>query len=412
MPDFTQLRRVCKESTSLSSIVIDDFLMYYVAQREGLQREMDQRLERFQRVTKGLQQSWINLIKAQYICHRIFKKGGFIKKYLNHAAIKALTPKERSYLEQQLVVPWKYSYSHILANPETDFYEMEDAFSGETYLLYSPSVSKILSEGSVSLWFNLIAFNGFCWQSFGPVLSFRGFGPDDIFFFATEVNPLIETAEDLMMDVERNPIPYMMLLSGSHYPFTIHGEDQILQLVAEHNLKSFDSTDLKKNFTIEYTQGVYRLKISACNDSPHFSTAFYEEDRKILLLTSLTDRGFKSLVDLLNKYGFGLPTEPDIRVQLSMLTSIKHILGKELQLNPYEQMFERKSSPKERDTMNRINQFLSLALPFINAGQEPDVHALAKETGVDEETAREILSHSLDRIKNLQNKADNQGTNC
>ncbi len=406
MPNFTQLRVVCKESTSLSTIVVDDFLMYYVAQREGLEREMDQRLARFRKVIKGFQQSWINLIKAQYVCHRIFKKDGFIKKYSTHAAVKTLTTEERNYIEQQSVVPWRYSYSVITANPETDFYEMEDVFSGETYLLYSPSVSQILSEGAVSLWFNLIAFNGSCWQSFGPVISFQGLEPDDIFFFATELNPQIETEEDLMTDVEKNPIPYLMLISGSRYPVTIHGEDEILQLVAEYHLESFDSSGLKKDFTVEYAQGVYRIRLGAWGDPPHFAAAYFAEDRKILLLTSLTDRGFQSLVYQLNKNGLLLPTEPDIRVHLSMLINIKHILGKELRLNPYEDLFVSKSTPVEHTAMDNLNRLLSLALPFINAGQEPDVPALAKEAGVDEETAREVLSHTIGRIKTLQNKAD------
>jgi hypothetical protein len=294
----------------------------------------------------------------------------------------------------------------ITANPETDFYEMEDVFSGETYLLYSSSVSQILSEGPVSLWFNLIASNGSCWQTFGPVISFQGFEPDDIFFFATELNPQIETEEDLMSDVEKNPIPYLMLISGSRYPFTIHGKDEIIQLVAEHHLESFDSSGLKKYFTVEYAQGVYRIRFGTWGDPPHIAAAYYEEDRKILLLTSLTNRGFQSLVDQLNKHGLELPTGPDIRVHLSMLISIKNVLGKQLRLNPYEDLFEIKSSPEEQDTMDKLNRLLSLALPFINAGQEPDVRALAKEAGVDEETARELLSHSIERIKTLQNRAD------
>jgi hypothetical protein len=76
------LLAVCKEVNTLSAVVVDDFLMYYVAQREGLEREMDQRHLRFRHVTKGFQQSWINLIMAQYVCHRIFKKMASLKNIL------------------------------------------------------------------------------------------------------------------------------------------------------------------------------------------------------------------------------------------------------------------------------------------------------------------------------------------
>ena len=156
---------------------------------ENLPKEMDRQFAPFRMVTKTFQSGWIEMIKAQYIGHRVFKKDGLIKRYLNHAAVKALTPTEQDYLKRQSEFPWRYSYSVISANPAPDFYEMEDVFSWEPYLLYSPSISKTLLEGPVSLWFNLIGFNGACWQTFGPVISFRGFEPDDIFFYGTEINP-------------------------------------------------------------------------------------------------------------------------------------------------------------------------------------------------------------------------------
>ncbi len=148
MENFNELRKVCKETSAISGKVIDEFLLYYSAQREGLDKEMDQRLLRFRHVTKEFEKSWINLIKAQYIGHRIFRKNGFIKKYLQHAAIKELPAEQRIFLERQAAIPWRYSFSMITGNPETDFYEMEDAFTGESYLVYSPSISQILSKGA------------------------------------------------------------------------------------------------------------------------------------------------------------------------------------------------------------------------------------------------------------------------
>ena len=406
MHNYDSLRAVCNESNALSRTVIDEFLMYYVAQRESLPKELDRQFAPFRLVTKTFQPGWVEMIKAQYIAHRIFKKDGLIKRYLNHAAVKALTPAEQDYLRRQSEFPWRYSYSVITANPAPDFYEMEDVFSWEPYLLYSPSISKTLSEGPVSLWFNLIGFNGACWQTFGPVISFRGFEPDDIFFFGTEINPKIATEEDLIADVERNPIPYTMLISGSQYPSIMNGKDQILQLTAEHQIESFDTNGLRTEFTIEYSQGIYRLKFGSWAEPPHFAAAYYVEEDHRLLLTSLTNRGFQALVARLNKHGLALWTEPDIRVNLSMLTCIKTILGKDLQLNPYEKYFTVKPNPSEQDSLNKLNRLLSLALPFINSGQEPDVEALANKAGVDEETARELLTNSIKKMKILQKKGD------
>jgi hypothetical protein len=134
--------------------------------------------------------------------------------------------------------------------------------------------------------------------------------------------------------------------------------------------------------------------------------AYYVEEDHRLFLTSLTDRGFQALAARLNKHGLKLWTEPDVRVNLSMLTCIKTILGEDLQLNPYEEYFTIKPDLAEQDTLNRLNHFLSLALPFINSGLEPDIQALANEARIDIETARKLFSNSIKRIKTLQKKED------
>lgn len=176
MTNFDELRTLCKETSDITGKVVDEFLLFYSARREDLDKEMDQRLRRFRHVTKQFKKSWINLMKAQYIAHRIFRKNGFITKYLKYAAIKALPPEQLSFLEQQSAIPWRYSFSMIKDNPAADFYEMEDAFTGESYLIFSPSISRILLKERVSFWFNLVGFNGACWQSYCPVTGFSAWG--------------------------------------------------------------------------------------------------------------------------------------------------------------------------------------------------------------------------------------------
>jgi hypothetical protein len=200
-----------------------------------------------------------------------------------------------------------------------------------------------------------------------------------------------------------------MLISASTYPLTVHGKDEIVHLAAEHPLEVFDSSSLKPDFKLEYAKTVYRITIPKWDDPPHFAAAYYSEEKKSLLLTALTDRGFVALVKLMNKHGFKLSTEPDIRVHLPMLIAIKNIFGKDLKLNPYEKLFEHRSTPAEYDKMAKLNHLLSLALPFINSGKEPDVEALAKEAGLDIKAARAILKKSISRIKTLKNRIDKKG---
>jgi hypothetical protein len=61
MTNVTRLLKTCKAFNTLSALVVDDWLMYFVAMKEGLDRDMDQRLARFRPVTKEFEKSWINL---------------------------------------------------------------------------------------------------------------------------------------------------------------------------------------------------------------------------------------------------------------------------------------------------------------------------------------------------------------
>ena len=92
-----------------------------------------------------------------------------------------------------------------------------------------------------------------------------------------------------------------------------------------------------------------------------------------------------------------------------MLTAVKDILRKDLHQNPYEELFERKSTPREQEMTKKLNRLLSLALPLINAGKEPDIEALAKEAGVDTGTTPDLLARTMGRMDKLRKQADKQG---
>ncbi len=408
MTDFKELHTICQENSEMCRSLVEEFLVFYAARNENLDREMDERLSRYRHITREFKDGWINLLKMQYIVHRIFKKDGLINKYLNHSALKNLDTQERGYLEHQAKHPWKFSFSVINGHPAENFYSMEDEFTGDTFLLYSPGVTKILKEQYVTLWFNLIGYNGACWQSFGPIGAYQSFQPDDIFFFATELKPYkwMESGEDIMADVEENPVPYMMLLSGAAYPLSFHKEDQIVQVIAEYDYDSFDTGGLDRHFKVEYAEGVYRIMLKRWGGHPHFSTVYYNEKSKVLSLSSLTDRGFNALVRRLNEHGYNLSYEPDIRVNMSMLTTAKKILRKDIRLNEYESLFTAEPSAEDKIFISRLNRMMKMALQDINAGREPDIETMAEKAGVDVETAREILGQVMKKANDLKKPPD------
>lgn len=400
MTDYNSLKSYCQQMTKTGASVLDNFLLHYAAKREKLEREMASRLVPYRHITQQLDPSWINLLMTQYIGHRVFKEGGLIGKYLNHSAVKDLETAKIEYLWLQARYPWKFSFSVICGNPAQDFYEMEDVFTGEKFLLFSPGVTNILSSNSVCLWFNLIAYNGRCWQSYGPIAHYQSFEPEDIRYFAAQLNYLedVEDDADLMYNVEENPVPYMMLLSGATLPFIVHKEERIVHHIADYFDDEIFNTDrLKEHFKIEYNKAVYRLSLKEWSEPPHFSTLYYDEKDEALALYAMTRRGFDALVTHLNNYcGFALPAEPDLQINPSMFSTAEKILKKKDHIFDYMSLFEEPpSSPEDTEIMDKLNEFLALAMPEINSGRQPDVEALAKKTGLDPESAREIISDLL-----------------
>jgi hypothetical protein len=402
MPDYKHLRECCENVREVSTRLIEDFLLYYSATWDKTDREFDNRFSRFKDIEMGMPSNWKKLIKAQYIAHRIFRSGGLITKYLNHSAIKNLTIDEQHFLRLMASNPWKFSFSEIRANPEPDFYEMEDVFTGEVYLLYSQSMSQILEENQVLIWFNLISFNGSCWQTYGPIINFKCFNADDIFFYATEINPAIDSDAALVKDLDEHPIRYMMLITGANYPLIQSRGYEVVQATSEIHTEKLDVQELKKNFKVEYSASVFRLSHKEWSEPPHFAEVYYGEQSGKLFLSALTDAGYLQLSRILNGFGINFPADPDIRVHLPMLTVIEKLFKRRPDLNPYAKLFEIKPTVESEEMTAKLNKFLSLVLPYVNAGEEPDLDLLAKEANVSTAEARDLLQQSRAIVKSMR----------
>jgi hypothetical protein len=399
--DFKAIRATCEENSRISARVIDEFLIGFAAGYQNLGYKTEQKFAAFRHITRKFDKDWVGLLQAQYIVHRVLRSDGLIQKFLKHPAFRQLNEEETDFLQQQAKQPWRFSFSVIIEKPAEDFYLMEDIFSGEQYILFSPGITQLVQKERPILWFNLVGFNGLCWQSFGPIGAYRGFEPDDIFYFATELRPDIEDEEEILEDVQNDPIPYMMLLSGANHPLTFNKKDQMVQVVSEFKLDHINTKDLRKSFKTEYSNGVYRFTLKEWGEFPHYANAFFDENRRIILFSAMTDRGYRALAAGLNAYGHHFPDEPFICVNTSMLVTAQEILKKELVLNEYDHLFHRESTETNKEEIDKLNAFMQLILPDINAGRKPDIESMAKKAGVDIETARDIVRNVLGKFDEM-----------
>lgn len=402
MEKYDRIKKACDGNSRLMARLVDKFLIYHAAAHDNLEKVMQRDFSRYSRAAAMLPADWDSRAKAQYLAHRVFREDGLIRKFLYHSALKKLTSDEMKYLEFQADNPWRFSFSTITANPAEDFYLMGDVFRGENFLLYSPSVTETLKTQRVALWLSLVLFNGSCWQTYGPVNHFSGFEPDDIYFFATEVNGDIESDLDLIAEVETNPVPFMHLITGSSLPMLTSNKYRMLRVMAEHIIPNLDTRILAGQFKSAYSNGVYRLTLKRWGTHPHFAEAWYDENIDRLLLTAMTDRGFAELTKAFAECGLELDVEPDVRVHQTMLKVASDILGREIDLPDYSHLFQKDISPEKQKDLDNLNMLLNLAMPDINAGKEPDYRSIATKAGVDPERAKEILRQVIEQINKMK----------
>ncbi len=404
MSKYANLKAFCNESSAISAKVVDDFLMFYAAKTNRLDAKTDKLLAKYKFIFKSQDPSWFRLCKAQLIVHHIFKAKGLIGKYLNHSTVTALPKEQYKWLVSQAATPWRFSFAIVVKQPSEDFFEMEDIFSSERYLLYSPSMRDLLQEHNYQLWFNLVAFNGQCWQSFGLIVGFLSFDADDIFFFATEQNPSIESDEDLLDDLEQRPLPYMMLMHGANYPVTVNNDDLIIHMAGNFHCPTLTPDELQKDFNIEKApnKALYMLGLKHMEEFPHMAIAYYDQQNSLLQLTAMTAAGYEKLRIAFVKQGILTDGFPEIAVKPSMLITAGDILRRSIEVFPYEQYFEQEKSQEDEAQMSRLNEVLSIVMNDLNDGKTPDYDAIAQQTDVDLTTIKSIVENVIDRMGGLK----------
>ncbi len=401
MRPYNEIRKVCEKNSRISEKLVDGFLIGYAARHQGLEKKMNLQFARYRHVTRKFEKEAVNYMKSQFIAHRIFKQGGLIRKFMNNPALNQFKGEERDYLEQQAAMPWRFSFSVITGEPEDEFFMMEDIFTESGYLVFSPGISQLRASGSPILWLNLLGFNGSCWQSFGPIGAFDSFRSDDIYFFATELDPEIGDEADVAAHIESNPLPYMMLLSSAAYPRTFHKTEEMRYMMAEYDLDTLDTTALKKSFKAEYDSGVYRLSPKVWGDPPHVAQLYFDEKEKLALFTAMTGRGFRELVNGVNVFGYDFSPEPFLSVSASMVATARDILQKKIVVNEYEELFRVEPDEEKQAAIDEMNAFMKLVLPDINAGRMPDIEAAARKSGLEIETARDLVNRVTGKLHDL-----------
>lgn len=399
--DFEIIRERCERDALLSRQIVDEFLIYYAAEQYGTAKEFDKKVRKYKSLTREFTSEHFGYLKAQYIAYKIFRQQGLIGKIIKHSAMTRFSPEEMQFIQALAAQSWQFSFSIIHDNPSENFYLMEDILSGEEFLLYSKSTTELLDSGPRELWFNLLTDNGDCKVSYGPVSGYKGFLPEDVFFLGAELDPEIEIWQEVQENIDKDPLPYMLMLSKSEIPLTAHKDDLLLYNISEFDAGAFKSELPGEEFRREYSSGVYRYSLKNYEDHPHFAQVYYDEQLHILIFSAMTSRGYEALMEAFCPYAPDLPSEASVVVTLLMLSYASGVSGKKIELNEYEELFHVEPSQEDADFIERINLAISEMLPDINAGRAPDTKNLAEKYDLN----KEDLDNMLKEVNKKKNRS-------
>jgi len=382
MTDFLAIQKNCDANSYLLEKAFDEFLMYYAADVAGLEKYMNKRMKPYRKIISRRMKHYEGLLKAQFIATMVFKEGGVLRKLLNHSRVQALTPEELSFLEFQLEHPWRYSFARIEEELGHDFFRMLDTITGETYLLYSPGITRTIHDDGkvVNLWMLLIIFNGRCYQTQGIIASFASFTPSDMLFLATELQPDITEDVQVYEIVERNPFPFMALLQYSDFPPMLYKGDISVFHLADDDMASFSADVFGNDALIQWKENVYSIWIPELSDSAHMVRVYYDESAELLMRMSITRTGWDLTREWLAKYGISVKEKPDFTVSPTMATAVEEITGYEPEINPYERLFEAPATDEDEQHDEEMERVLDILIPKLNAGDPIDFEQIARES--------------------------------
>jgi hypothetical protein len=398
--NFKQVEAICAQTSTLTATLVDDFLLRYCVERDGLDRIFAKKLVRFVPVVRKGPAEWPGMLTAQYIAFRLFCRDGLALKYRTHPEILGRGPAERAYLEQQAQHPWRFCFYQIEKNPAANHFELRDVATGEVLPVYSNGITDIIKQsGPVQMLFLLLGYNGVCWQTYGTLAYFMGLVPSDLLFFARQLQPDTLTLQELPALIERDPVPFMMLWVGGALPLTYHNDTLMITNHAEYHVDTLDVEAFTNEFIVETKGHVHKLALKGWQNFPHFAQIFYHTKTRRMILSALSDQGYVRLTEACNRAGCEVPSAPVTRATQVMQHITEQVLNIKKDFFPYDKMFAKKTTPGEDRAMAKTNAFMKLLVDALNRGEKYDLAGFAAQAEIDLDMARQIEGRLLQTIR-------------
>jgi hypothetical protein len=390
MIDYQIIKLKCAEDTELSIRALDKCLLHYHLDKAQNKLTLQFVLNSYWRQLVDLEPQLVDLLVAEFTAHQLFGQKHLIQEYLKDPEMLKLPEAEYQYLEWHAKHTWRFSFAVIQDNPEPGFFNMLDLLTNESYLLYSPGLQKICKTGVPRLCFNLISFNGLCWQTYGVVICSRAYTWDDIFFLSEWINPEIEDEEGIAQEVESNCFPFLLLVLGMNSPIVSSQGYEIIFCGATDYCQSINLDQMQFKFSISSKGCIVQMKPHEMSEFPHDTVAYFDPKKKEIIRNASTLEGYDFLTEALRESGIEVETGADYYVTPAMYTAAEKILDQKISLTSEHRRLFNKPLSKEDELTKRMNKFVQMILPNINSGEKPDIEGMAFAAGLDSDLGEEL----------------------
>jgi hypothetical protein len=346
-------------------------------------------MERYANVAGDLPAEWHMRTSSQYVAERVFGSGAVLLRCM-HAISNSLEDPTRALFHSFIDVPWRYSLFAVKEKVADTVFQIHDYGIGEAPLLQSASLESLHKKG-LALFLTLLFNNGLCYQTYGPLHSFRGFQPDDFVSLSRMIQPRAFTKGGVGAAIARNPIPFLLLSRWSETPPVTHGGRPVEFCFHSTRSTRFDADSVAASLgaTLDRKGDVSRLSLPAQGNPFNFAHVYHDAHSGEVAVHTTGMNYYEAIRRVLSP-DIQLPQSPDWRATANMCAVISLMHHKEQPGERWAKLFDAMEEPGQESGLEALNAFAAEMTDCSNRGLPFDLEEAERRFGVPLDDAKEM----------------------
>ncbi len=367
----------------------ENIVFHWAEDTEDLFSPFHAEMERYADVSRDLPAEWHMRTSNQYVAGKVYGSGPVLLRCMQ-AISSSLEQPTRTLFHSFIDVPWRYSLFSVKEKVADTLFWIHDYCTGETLLLQSASVESLHKKG-VPLCLTLLFSNGLCYQTYGPLHTYRGFEPDDFAYFSRIFQPRAFAKGGVGASIARDPVPFLLLSRWSETPPVAHDGRPVEICFHSTRSATFDTDSFagSRGFTLARKGDVSRLSVPAEEGPFDFGHIYFDAASGELAVYTSGMNHYEAIRRMLSP-AILLPQSPDWHATANMCAVVSLMHQKEQQGERLAKLFDTVEVPGQQSGLEALNAFAAEMTDCSNRGLPFDLEEAAGRFGVPLDDAKEM----------------------